>query len=97
MESGKEKLKSMYDISSMMSEIDITIKNIKLAEFEIKIDEYAELPESIAAKRLTEKMQEVILHVLHFLKQKKHFLSVRYGTVTAKNVLFRLTFRLLMK
>lgn len=31
---------------------------------EIKIDEYAELPESIAAKRLTEKMQEVIFSAI---------------------------------
>ena len=38
---NKENIKSMYDLGDMIKEIDITIKNIKLIEFESKIDELA--------------------------------------------------------
>ena len=39
---NKENIKSMYDLGDMIKEIDITIKNIKLIEFESKVDELVE-------------------------------------------------------
>ena len=44
---NKENITCMYDLGNMINEIDITIKNIKLIEFESKVDALVEYYETL--------------------------------------------------